>query len=86
MTLSNILCFALCYLIEGVAAWFYFEQLFARKKHGSFAVAFTAVVYIVLFVLFLFGEFLLNSVLFCLGNILILYIACPAVVAEAFGV
>lgn len=89
MTISNILCFALCYLIEGVAAWFYFEQLFTRRKTGGKAAAFTAVVYLILFALFLFGEFLLNSVLFCLGNILILWAAyhcgrTAAVVHSAF--
>ena len=72
MSLGQILCYALCYIVEGAAAWFYFEHLFARKKSGRFIAVFISGVYFVLFALFLFGEFLLNSVLFCLGNILIL--------------
>lgn len=74
MTLHQALCYALCYVIEGITAWFYFEQLFTRKKSGSYIAVFTGIVYFVLFLLFLFGEFLLNSVLFCLGNILILWL------------
>lgn len=74
MTLHQALCYALCYVTEGIAAWFYFEQLFTRKKSGRYIAVFTGIVYFVLFLLFLFGEFLLNSVLFCLGNILILWL------------
>jgi len=74
MTPVQIFTYALCYVIEGISAWFYFEHLFPRKHPGTYIAVFTTVVYTILFLLFLIGELLINSVLFCLGNVLILYV------------
>lgn len=77
------LCYAICFLTEGITAWLYMAYIYTRKKSDCLALLSFVIGYCLLFLISSLRDSNVNAIAFCIVNVLLIKMNYQCSVREA---